>query len=45
MENYTLIKDRVLTKSKDLIKWLIKESDPWIGKDGFAHLLMKDEYT
>ena len=43
MENYTLIRDQILTKSKGLIKRVIKESDPWMGKDGFAHLLMKAE--
>ncbi len=43
VENYTLIQDRILTQSKGLIKRVIKESDPWIGKDGFAHLLMKAE--
>lgn len=43
MENYTLIHDRVLTKSAGLIKRVIKESPPWVGEDGFAHMLMKAE--
>ncbi len=43
MENYTLIHDRVLTQSAGLIKRVIKESPPWIGEDGFAHMLLKAE--
>src|SRR5690606_37750173 len=43
MENYTLIRDQVLSRSQGLIKQVLKESDPWIGEDGFAHLLMKCE--
>ena len=43
VENFTLIEDRVLTKSKGLIKQVIKESDPWEGQDGLMHLLLKAE--
>lgn len=43
MENYTLIRDQVLSRSQGLIKQVLKESDPWNGEDGFAHLLMKCE--
>lgn len=43
MENYTLIRDQVLSRSNGLIKRIIKESNPWVGEDGFAHLLMKCE--
>ncbi len=43
MENYELIHDRVLTRSRGMIKRVIKESPPWIGEDGFAHMLMKAE--
>jgi len=43
MENYALIHDRVLTRSQGMIKSVIKESPPWIGEDGFAHMLMKAE--
>ncbi len=43
MENYNLIHDRVLTQSAGLIKRVIKESPPWVGEDGFAHMLMKAE--
>jgi len=43
MENYALIHDRVLTRSAGLIKRVIKESPPWVGEDGFAHMLMKAE--
>ncbi len=43
VQNYALIDDRVMTQSKGLIKRIIKESDPWVGKDGFAHMLVKAE--
>lgn len=43
VRNYALIDDRVLARSQDLIKQVIKESPPWEGKDGFMHLLMKAE--
>ncbi len=43
VENYRMIDDRVLKRSKGLIKRIIKESDPWLGQDGFMHLLMKAE--
>lgn len=43
VENYTVINDRVLSKSQGLIKEIIKESEPWLGKDGFMHILMKAE--
>lgn len=43
VENYELIHDRVLTRSKGLIKRVIKESDPWLGEDGFMHILLQAE--
>jgi len=43
VENYELINDRVLTRTKGLIKRVIKESPPWKGQDGFMHILMKAE--
>ncbi len=43
VENFTLVQDRVLTRSKGLIKRVIKQSDPWRGEDGFMHLLVKAE--
>ena len=43
VENYTLIHDRIMTKTKGLIKSVIKESRPWKGKDGFMHMLIKAE--
>jgi hypothetical protein len=43
VENYVLIEDRVFSQSKGLIKRIIKESDPWLGDDGFMHLLIKAE--
>jgi len=43
VENFTLINDRVLTHSKGLIKRIIKESRPWLGKDGLMHILIKAE--
>ncbi len=41
--NYTLVQDKVMTRSQGLIKQVIKESPHWIGKDGFAHMLIKAE--
>ncbi len=43
MENYEMIYDHVLSRSQGLIKRVIKESKPWLGEDGFAHMLMKAE--
>ena len=43
VENYEMIHDRVLTKSAGLIKTIIKESPPWMGEDGFMHILLKAE--
>lgn len=43
VENYVLIEDRVLTQSKGLIKRVIKESSPWLGEDGFMHILLRAE--
>jgi serine/threonine-protein kinase len=43
VQNYTMISDRVLTRSDGLIKQVIKESDPWLGEDGFMHMLLKAE--
>ncbi len=43
IENYTLIHDRILSRTAGMIKSVIKESPPWIGEDGFAHMLIKAE--
>jgi len=43
MQNYALINDKVLSRSQGLIKRVIKESQPWMGDDGFAHILMTAE--
>lgn len=43
VENYVLIEDRVFSKSTGLIKRVIKESTPWLGEDGFMHLLIQAE--
>ena len=43
VENYVLVHDRILTKTRGLIKSVIKESRPWKGKDGFMHMLIKVE--
>ncbi|MCK5229621.1 MAG: hypothetical protein KAR13_05110, partial [Desulfobulbaceae bacterium] len=43
VENYVLISDRVLTHSKGIIKKIVKESTPWLGDDGFMHILLKAE--
>ncbi len=41
IENYGLIKDRIITKSKGLIREITDEEGPWLGKDGFMHLRIK----
>lgn len=43
VENYALINDKVLTQTQGIIKRIVKESPPWIGQDGFAHMLIKAE--
>ncbi len=43
VENYVTVEDRILSKSSGLIKHIIKESNPWLGDDGFYHMLIKAE--
>lgn len=43
VENYVLLEDRVMSRSTGLIKRIIKESNPWLGADGFMHLLIRAE--
>lgn len=43
VENYVLLEDRVFSQSTGLIKRVIKESNPWLGEDGFMHLLIQAE--
>lgn len=44
--NYMLIQDKVLTQSQGLIKSVLSKSEPWLGEDGFMHILIKAEvYT
>lgn len=43
VENYHLIQDRVLSKTKGLIKKIHKKSEPWLGEDGFIHILIRAE--
>ena len=43
VENFMLINDRVLTRSSGLIKKIIKETPPWLGKDGLMHIMIKAE--
>jgi len=43
MENYLLIEDRVLSKSKGLIKRILSQSSPKLGKDGLMHMHIKAE--
>ena len=46
VENYSLIDDKVLTQTRGLIKQILQKSDPWLGEDGFMHILIKAEvYT
>ncbi|MDD3325014.1 MAG: hypothetical protein PHN38_07865 [Sulfurospirillaceae bacterium] len=43
VQNYVTLEDKVFSRSSGLIKQVIKESSPWVGDDGFAHMLMKAE--
>jgi len=43
VENYLLIEDRVLSKSKGLIKQILEQSAPKLGDDGLMHLQIKAE--
>ncbi len=43
VENYVLLEDRVFSQSTGLIKRVIKESNPWLGEDGFMHMLIQAE--
>jgi len=46
VENYSLIQDSVLSQTRGLIKKIHKKSEPWLGKDGFMHMLIRAEvYT
>jgi serine/threonine-protein kinase len=46
VENYSLIEDNVLTQTRGFIKEILQKSDPWLGEDGFMHILIKAEvYT
>ncbi|MCL7489066.1 MAG: hypothetical protein M8357_12940 [Desulfobulbaceae bacterium] len=46
VENYSLIEDNVLTQTRGFIKQILQKSDPWLGEDGFMHILIKAEvYT
>ena len=40
-ENYLLVNDMVLTRSPNLIKEIVEESEPWRGKDGLMHIRIK----
>ncbi len=43
VENYILIDDQVLSKSKGLIKQIIEQSSPRLGEDGLMHINIKAE--
>lgn len=43
VENYLLIEDNVLSKSKGLIKQILEQSSPRLGEDGLMHLQIKAE--
>lgn len=43
VENYLLIEDRVLSKTKGLIKQIIEQSAPRLGEDGLMHMQIKAE--
>jgi serine/threonine-protein kinase len=43
VENYLLIEDRVLSRSKGLIKQILEQSSPRLGDDGLMHIKIKAE--
>jgi hypothetical protein len=43
VENYLLIEDKVLSKSKGLIKQILEQSSPRLGEDGLMHMQIKAE--
>lgn len=43
VENYLLIEDRVLSKSKGLIKQILEQTSPRLGEDGLMHMQIKAE--
>ena len=43
VENYLLIEDKVLSKTKGLIKQIIEQSPPTLGDDGLMHMHIKAE--
>lgn len=43
VENYLLIEDRVLSKTKGLIKQILEQSAPRLGEDGLMHMQIKAE--
>ena len=43
VENYLLIEDKVLSKSKGLIKQILEQSSPRLGEDGLMHIQIKAE--
>ena len=43
VENYLLIEDKILSKSKGLIKRIVEQSSPSLGEDGLMHIQIKAE--
>ncbi len=43
VENYLLIEDKVLSRSKGLIKQILEQSSPRLGEDGLMHIKIKAE--
>lgn len=43
VKNYSAIDSDVLAKDKSLIKDILHKSEPWMGGDGFMHILIKAE--
>ena len=43
VENYLLIEDKVLSRSKGLIKHILDQSSPRLGEDGLMHMQIKAE--
>ena len=43
MQNYSSIDKNILTRNQEFIKEILQKSEPWLGGDGFMHILVKAE--
>jgi serine/threonine-protein kinase len=43
VENYSSIDNTILAQNQGFIKEILQKSEPWLGGDGFMHILIKAE--